>query len=134
MTWPEFQEEMILQFGPDELEDPMAASANLKQTDSVIEYHKAFIMLAHLVDDSEKNLMKVKMDRPLTMIARYRCACAREMIVHTERKLNKYQSYKSPNSSSVQPLAAAKSLISANSGKVVNTVNQAPSRDTHLHR
>jgi len=53
-VWPEFYEEMLPQFGPNELDDPMAALANLKQTGSVSEYHKAFIKLAHLVDDTEK--------------------------------------------------------------------------------
>ena len=62
----------------------MAALANLKQTDNVSEYHKAFIKLAHLVNDSEKkhdqlvlsglreNLRgKVKMDKPLTLVVAY---------------------------------------------------------------
>jgi len=76
----------------------MAALANLKQTNSVSEYHKAFIRLAHLVKDSGKNLInqfleelreylrgKVKLDKPLTMVASYRSACAREMIAMTEK-------------------------------------------------
>jgi len=71
-----------MQFGPDELDDPMADLANLKQTGTVSEYHKAFIKLAHLVTDSEKNLVslflsglredlrqKVRLDKPTTMIA-----------------------------------------------------------------
>jgi len=37
----------------------MAALANLKQTDNVSEYHKAFIKLAHLVDDSAKNMISL---------------------------------------------------------------------------
>ena len=41
VTWPEFYDEMILQYGPDDLDDPLAALANLKQTGSVQEYHKA---------------------------------------------------------------------------------------------
>jgi len=54
-----------------------------------------------LVDDTEKNLIslflsglkedlrgKVKMGRPLTMVAAYRSACAREMIALTEKTMN----------------------------------------------
>jgi len=52
---------MLLQFGPDELDDPMAALANLKQTGTVSEYHKAFIKLTHLVNESEKNLISLSM-------------------------------------------------------------------------
>ena len=91
MTWPNFYEEKLLHCGPNELDDSMAALANLKQTRSVSKYHKAFIKLAHLVEDSEKNLIslfltglkeerrgKVKLDKPLTMVATFRSACARE--------------------------------------------------------
>ena len=35
----------------------MAALANLKQTDTVSEYHKGFIKFAHLVDDFEKTMI-----------------------------------------------------------------------------
>ena len=82
---------MLLQYGPNKLDDPMTSLANLKQIGSVLEYHKAFIELAHLVKDSEKNLIglfltglkeeirgKVKLDEPLTMVASFRSACARE--------------------------------------------------------
>jgi len=30
VSWPAFYEEMLLQYGPDELDDPMAALASLK--------------------------------------------------------------------------------------------------------
>ena len=50
MSWPDFYDEMLLQFGLDELDDPMATLANPKQTGTVSEYHNAFIKLAHLVD------------------------------------------------------------------------------------
>ena len=50
---------MMLQFGPDELDDPMAASAYLKQSGFVSEYHKVFIKLAHLVEECEKNLISL---------------------------------------------------------------------------
>jgi len=43
VTWPEFYEEMIMQFGPDDLDNPMAALANLKRTETVAEYHKSFM-------------------------------------------------------------------------------------------
>ena len=32
VSWSEFHEEMVMQFGPHELDDQMAALANLKQT------------------------------------------------------------------------------------------------------
>jgi len=50
---------MLLQYGPDELDDPMTTLANFKQTCTVAEYHKAFIKLAHLVEDLEKNLISL---------------------------------------------------------------------------
>ena len=59
MNWREYCEEMRLQFGPDELEDPMATLANLKQTGIEQEYHQAFIKLAHMVEDFEKNLINL---------------------------------------------------------------------------
>jgi len=71
----------------------MTVLPNLKQTGSVSEYHKSFIKLAHLADETKKNLislflsglkddlrMKVKMDKPLCMVAAYRSACAMELI------------------------------------------------------
>ena len=54
MNWRENCEEMRLQFGPDELEDPMATLANLKQTGIEQEYHQAFIKLAYMVEDLRK--------------------------------------------------------------------------------
>jgi len=59
VTWPELCEEMRLQFRPDELDDPMTVLANLKQMGSVHDYHKAFIKLAYLVDDTKKNLISL---------------------------------------------------------------------------
>jgi len=32
VSWPQFCEEMLLQYDPDEVDDPMTALANLKQT------------------------------------------------------------------------------------------------------
>jgi len=73
---------------------------------------RAFIKLAHLVEDSEKNLIslflagvmeelrrRVKMDKPLNMVATYRSACAREMIAITDKRFGKIQSYKTVNNS-----------------------------------
>jgi len=87
-----------LQFGPDELDDPLSALANLKHTRTVSDYHKSFIKLAHLVEESERNLInlflaglredlrgKVKMDKPTTIMAAFRSAEAREMISITEK-------------------------------------------------
>jgi len=59
VSWSEFYEEMRPQYGPDELDDPRSALANLKQVGTVQEYHKSFIKLAHLVDDTEKNLISL---------------------------------------------------------------------------
>jgi len=37
----------------------MASLANLKYTGKMTEYHKSFIKLAHLVDDSKRNLISL---------------------------------------------------------------------------
>ena len=105
VSWPEFYEEMRLQYGPHELDDPMSALANLKQVGTVQEYHKSFIKVAHLVDDTEKNLIslflaglkedlrgKVKLDKPLAMVAAYKSACARESIIALDKKIAKWPS------------------------------------------
>ena len=42
VSWPELYEEMVMQFGPDELDDPMTALVNLKQTRTVSEHYKIF--------------------------------------------------------------------------------------------
>jgi len=99
-----------MQFGPDELDDPMVALPNLKQTRTVSEYHKSSIKQAFLVDDSEMNLIslflaglredlreKVKLDKPMRMVASYRSAHARELIVITGKRLSKFQSYEAKN-------------------------------------
>ena len=81
-----------MQYAPDELDDSMASLTNLKQTGTVYEYHKAFIKLAHLVEDTElrEDLReKVRMDKLMTMVAAYISACAREMIALTEKRLAK---------------------------------------------
>ena len=104
---------MLLQYGSDELDDPMTALSNLQQTGTVYEYHKAFIRLAHLVDQTERNLLsfvvwlerrsegKVKMDKPMTVVVAYRSACAREPIALTNKKQAKFQTYKSSSSLAV---------------------------------
>ena len=134
VTWPEFYEEMILQYGPDDLDDPLAALANLKQTGTVQEYHKSFIRLAHLVDESEKNLIslflsglredlrgKVKLDKPLTMVSAYRSAIARESITAAEKKLNKFPSYKGNVSSpGLSPRSSVAPAASREGGPVTN--------------
>jgi len=83
---PEFYEEMVMQFGSHELDDLMAALANLKQTLTVSEYYKSFIKLAHLVDDSENLIRlflsrlredlrgKMKLDRPMSIVSAYKSA------------------------------------------------------------
>jgi len=55
MTWSEFCEEMRLQYDLSELDDPMAALANLKQTGSAQDFHGTFIKPVYLVDATEKN-------------------------------------------------------------------------------
>jgi len=107
ISWTEFCEEMRLQFGPDELDDPMAALANLKQTGSVQEYHKAFIKVAHLIEVSEKHVInlfliglkedlraKVKLDKPTTKVSVYRSTSARDAITLMEKKLGRFTPYK----------------------------------------
>ena len=82
ISWIEFYNEILLQYGPDDLDDPMVALANLKQLGSVQECYKSFIGLAHLVDETEKNLIslflaglredlrvKVKVTMPVTMVS-----------------------------------------------------------------
>ena len=124
ITWPEFYDEMILQYGPDDLDDPLSALANLKQTGSVQEYHKSFIRLAHLIEETEKNLIslflsglreelrgKVKLDRPTTMVSAYRSAVARESIAVAERKQSRFVPFKgsvnNPLITRNQPVPAA---------------------------
>ena len=139
VNWYEFCEEMRLQFGPDELEDPLAALANLKQTGTVQEYHQAFIKLAHMVEDSVKNLIilflvglredlcaKVNLDKPSTMVSAYRHACARESINLIERKMSKLQPYKGPNVTATQTIPAGKSLVIPTNDK-----GWAGSQDSH---
>ena len=105
-----------MQFGPDELDDPMVALPNLKQTRTVSEYHKSSIKQAFLVDDSEMNLIslflaglredlreKVKLDKPKRMVASHRSAHARELIVITGKRLSKFQSYEAKNPHSLHP-------------------------------
>ena len=71
---------------------------------TVSEFHKSFIKLAHLVEESEKNLIslflaglredllgKVKLDKPMTMVVAFRSVDAREMISLTDKKLAKFQ-------------------------------------------
>ena len=79
----------------------MIALANLKQSGTIQDYYKSFIRLAHLVEETAKNLIsiflaglredlraQVKMSKPLTMISAYRNAYARETIAATERKVS----------------------------------------------
>jgi len=107
VSWPKLYEEMVMQFGPDELDDPMAALANLKQTGTVLEHHKSFIKLAHLMDDSENNLIslilsglredlrkKMRLDKLMTMVGAYKSACVSELIAITEKRVSKFQPYK----------------------------------------
>ena len=121
---------MLLQYGPDELDDCMAALANLKQTDTVSEYHKGFIKFAHLVDDFEKTMIslflfglreilrgKVKMDKPLTIVVAYRTACATEMIAITDKRLGEYQPYKSSSFPALRSPSSAKGLATDATGK-----------------
>jgi len=136
VSWPEFYDEMLLQFGPDELDDPMAALTNLKQTGSMSGYHRVFIKLAHLADDTEKNLIslfmselkedlrgKVKINRPLTMVVAYRSASAQEMISHTEKRINRFQSYKNSGSPAGESPLQVKSLATPTAGKKGGSVN-----------
>jgi len=91
---------------------------------------KAFINLAHLVDDLEENLIslfmsglredlrgKVKMDMPLTMVATYRSACAREMIALIDKRLSRFQSYKNSSSPVMHTPPAAQRLTSTTTSK-----------------
>ena len=50
---------MRLQYDPSELDDPIAALANLKQTGSAQDFHGAFIKPVHLVDATEKILISL---------------------------------------------------------------------------
>jgi len=59
----------------------------------------------------------MKLDKPLTFVAAYKSVCVREMIAITEKKLDKYQSYKSPSFPALQPLSSAKGLAPAATGK-----------------
>ena len=96
-----------MQFGPDDLDDPMAALANLKRTGTVSEYHKSFIKLAYLEDDSEKNLISLRAERGFESEGETGQAsnhggsiqgcCARELIAITEKKLGKFQPYRGTN-------------------------------------
>ena len=83
---------------PHELDDPMVALANLKQSGSVQEYYKSFI--SSPFDEAEKNLIslflaslredlrvKVKMTKPLTMESVYRSAYAQEAIAAAKMKI-----------------------------------------------
>jgi len=96
VSWLEFHKEIILQYGPDEFEDPL-----------IQEYYKAFIKIAHLVDETEKNLIslflaglredlraQVKLSKPLTMVAAYRNVSARETITTAKRKESRPPSLK----------------------------------------
>ena len=107
ISWTEFRDEMRLQFGPDELDDPMAALANLKQTGSVQEYHRLFIKVTLLIEVSEKHVIslflarlkedlraKAKLGKPTTIVSAYRSACAREAITLMEKKLGRFTPYK----------------------------------------
>lgn len=134
-----------MRYGPDELDDPIAALANLKQMVSVSEYHKAFIKLAHMVDEMEKNLislfltgleedlrMKVKMDKPLSMVATYRSACTRELITFIERRLNKPQTYRNPGSPALHHPTMAKGWAAPAGSKEGGSNQQSES--SHLRR
>ena len=105
--WTEFYNEILLQYEPDDLDDPMVDLANLKQSGSVQEYYKLFIRLAHLVDETEKNLInlflaelredlrvKVKITMSVTMVSTYRSACAQEIITVAKKNLEKGSSVK----------------------------------------
>jgi len=59
ISWVEFHNEILPQYGPDELEDPRIALANLDQTGTIQAYYKSFIKLDHLVDETEKNLISI---------------------------------------------------------------------------
>jgi len=139
VSWPDFYDEMLLQFGLDELDDPMATLANPKQTGTVSEYHNAFIKLAHLVDESEKNLIslflfglkedlrgKVKMNIPLSMVAAYRSACARESIALIEKRLSMFQPFRSSGSLTMQTPTPTKNLTSTTTDKGGGPQSQVP--------
>ena len=85
----------------------MIALANLKQSETLQDYYKSFIKIAHLVEESEKMLIsiflaglreyfraQVKMNKPSTMVSTYRTAYARETIAATEKKITKAVSLK----------------------------------------
>ena len=89
------------------MDDPLVALANLKQTGSVQDYHKAFIRLAHLIEKIGKKLIslflsglrknlrgKMKLDRPMTMVSAYRSAIAIDAIAVAEKKQVRFTPFK----------------------------------------
>jgi len=69
---------------------------------------------------------KVKMDKPITMVAAYRSACAREIIALPVKRLNKFQPYKSLGPSALQTPSPAKDLAIATIGKGGGPETQVP--------
>ena len=59
VSWIEFYNEILQQYGPNDLDDPMAALANPEQTGTIQKFYKSFIKLSHLVDETEKNLIRL---------------------------------------------------------------------------
>lgn len=93
------------------------------------------------MDDSEKNLIsiflsglkedlrrKVKLDKPLLMVAAYRSVCAWEMIAITEKRMNRFQPYKNPGNPTEHPALQGKNQGTSAVRKESNSANPVPIR------
>jgi len=99
---------MINQYGPDVLDDPMGALTKVKQTGSVLEYHKQFIRFCHLIEGlsmvhiiscflaglRDEIRQEVKKQKAQSIVEAYKMVCTEESILAINKRSYKSYSHK----------------------------------------
>lgn len=94
ISWAYFREQIVAQYGHNELSDLLAGLSNLKQTSNIVDYHLQFNKISHLIQKIEEIHLvslflaglrpeidlEVMLHKPINIMHTYRLSGAREEI------------------------------------------------------